>query len=315
LTFTGYSEDLPAAGFTGCSSANYQRKHNAWVDFSNVPTSSNKPFSAFPTDYSKLPTVAFVTPNMCNDMHDCSIATGDAWMKDNLDGYARWAVKHNSLLVVTFDENSGGTVNQIPTLLVGAKVRPGTYAEPINHYSLLRTIENAYGLPALGYAKLASPLSTIWTTSKAATRAPAGITNGSFELGVAGWATSGTTAPANSSRHGGSLVARAGASQASTGDSILSQTITVPAGRRTLRVGWLGRCDDIKSKAWATILVKPSSGPVITALPRTCRGSGGWRAVSVAVSAGTTYTVELVNHDDGKTDTPNRTYFDDVTLR
>jgi len=68
LSFTGYSESMPSDGYTGCSSSTYRRKHNSWVDFSNVPATSNRTYASFPTDYSTLPTVAFVTPNMCNDI-------------------------------------------------------------------------------------------------------------------------------------------------------------------------------------------------------------------------------------------------------
>jgi Phosphoesterase family len=162
LSFAGYAESLPKVGFTGCVSGGYQRKHNPWVDFKNLPASVNRPFSAFPHDYRRLPTVSFVSPNMCDNMHDCSIRTGDRWMKKNLDRYARWATHHNSWLVVTFDENAGGTVNPIPTIIVGGHVRPGPYAGMIDHYTMLRTIEDAYGLPTLGRATAASPLSHIW---------------------------------------------------------------------------------------------------------------------------------------------------------
>lgn len=161
LSFAGYAESLPNVGFTGCASGRYQRKHNPWVNFSNLPPSVNQPFSAFPRDYHKLPTVSFVSPNMCHSMHDCSIRTGDRWMKNHLDGYARWATHHNSWLVVTFDENAGGTVNPIPTIIIGDHIRSGRYAQKINHYTVLRTIEEVYGLPALGYAAAAYPLSKI----------------------------------------------------------------------------------------------------------------------------------------------------------
>jgi phosphatidylinositol-3-phosphatase len=102
---------------------------------------------------------------MCHDMHDCWIRTGDRWMKKHLSRYARRAPRHNSLLIVTFDENAGGTVKSIPKIIVGANVRPGVYGERLDHYRLLRTIEDMYGLPALGRAKSASPLSKIWTRS------------------------------------------------------------------------------------------------------------------------------------------------------
>lgn len=161
LTFFGFAESLPSSGFTGCGQGRYQRKHNSWVDFSNLRPGLNQPFSAFPADYARLPTVSFVTPNMCNDMHDCPVATGDAWLKTHLDAYAQWAQTHNSVLVVTFDE-SAGTVNHIPTVIVGQRVRPGVYPDWMNHYTLLRTIEDAYGLAPLGWAAKVGPVRSIW---------------------------------------------------------------------------------------------------------------------------------------------------------
>ena len=118
----------------------------------------------FPRDYHKLPTVSFVSPNMCQGMHDCSIRSGDCWMKKHFDRYAQWAPRQNSWLIVTFDENAGGRVKPIFTIIVGAEVRPGVYAERLNHYRLLRTIEEAYGLPPLGRTKATRPLSTIWAS-------------------------------------------------------------------------------------------------------------------------------------------------------
>jgi hypothetical protein len=163
LSFTGYSESLPKTGFRGCASGRYVRKHNPWVNFGTLPASTNRPLTAFPHDYNKLPTVAFVSPNMCHGMHDCSVRTGDRWMKKHFDRYARWAPAHNSWLIVTFDENAGGRVKPIFTILLGEGIRPGRYGERMNHYTLLRTIQAAYGLPALGRAKGVRPLSTIWT--------------------------------------------------------------------------------------------------------------------------------------------------------
>jgi Phosphoesterase family len=164
LSFIGYSESLPRTGFRGCGSGRYVRKHNPWVNFATLPASTNRPFSAFPRDYRKLPTVAFVSPNVCHGMHDCSVRIGDRWIKEHFDRYARWAQGHNSLLIVTFDENAGGKVKPIFTIIVGANVRAGASGERLNHYRLLRTIEEAYGLPPIGHAKGLRPLSTIWTS-------------------------------------------------------------------------------------------------------------------------------------------------------
>jgi acid phosphatase len=161
-TFTGYSEDLPSPGFTACEAGDYARKHNPWVNFSNLPASVNQPYSALPSDFSRLPTVSFVIPNLCNDMHDCGVAAGDRWAKANLADYATWARTHNSLLVVTFDEDNGSAANHIPTFFVGPMVRPGRSHQRIDHYSMLRTLEDMYGLSPLGEAAKAATITGIW---------------------------------------------------------------------------------------------------------------------------------------------------------
>ena len=171
-TFAGYSEGMPRAGFTGCESGDYARKHNPWVNFPAVPASVNQPFSALPKDYATLPTVSFVVPDLCNDMHDCSVGTGDSWARSNLGPYLDWATSHNSLLIVTFDEDEGSSENHIATMVAGAGVRAGTSSQRIDHYSLLRTIEDMYGLPPLGKAASAKPLTGIWTEPGAATPTP-----------------------------------------------------------------------------------------------------------------------------------------------
>jgi hypothetical protein len=162
-TFVGYSEDLPEAGYTGCDAGDYARKHNPWVNFTDLPASVNQPYSALPADFSALPTVSFVVPNLCNDMHDCGVAAGDAWARQNLTSYVAWAQEHNSLLVVTFDEDDGSSANHIATVLVGPMVTAGASDQRIDHYSLLRMLEDMYGLPPLGHAADAEPLAGIWS--------------------------------------------------------------------------------------------------------------------------------------------------------
>jgi acid phosphatase len=163
-SFAGYSEGMPANGFAGCTSPdrNYARKHNPWVDFGNVPASDNLAYEGFPTDFSALPTVSFVVPNMCNDMHDCSVSTGDTWASHTLPAYVQWASTHNSLLVVTFDEDDNTNGNHIPTVLVGPMVRPGNTNQNIDHYNVLRTLEDMYGLAPLGAAANAAPITGVW---------------------------------------------------------------------------------------------------------------------------------------------------------
>ena len=170
FSFAGYSEGLPAVGSTACVAGTaphtYQRKHNAWVYYDNVPPVSNQPFSAFPTDFTLLPTVSFVVPDQCNDMHDippCSSADGDRWVREHLDAYAQWAKKNNSLLIVTFDEDDFTETNHIPTIFFGANVKPG-HVEPssTDHYRVLATLQAIYGLERLGEAANRRPIESIW---------------------------------------------------------------------------------------------------------------------------------------------------------
>jgi hypothetical protein len=78
---------------------------------------------------------------------------------------------------------------------------------------------------------------------------------------------------------------------------------------------WLGRCADVKTKAWATITVRRNTTHRLSSpLGRTCVAKGHWTKVRVGVTPGHSYTINLVNHDDGVASTANRTYFDDVAL-
>ena len=164
LSFAIYSEDLPQADFTGCGSDNklYRRKHNPVPDFPAVPAAANQPFSAFPADYAKLPTVAWVVPDQFNDMHDGSVAQADTWLKQNLDGYIRWAEQHHSLLILTWDEDDGTEGNRIVTIVLGEGIKPGRYPQSIDHYSVLRTLTDLYGAKPVGHAAQATPITGIW---------------------------------------------------------------------------------------------------------------------------------------------------------
>ena len=166
-TFAGYAEDLPRPGYTGCAAGDYARKHSPWTDFRDVPAVANQPLSAMPSDYAQLPTVSFLIPNLCHDMHDCSIAEGDRWLAQNLDGYAQWCRTHNSLLVVTFDESESDddADNHIATFAVGQRVPAGPITERTDHYRLLRTLQDLYGLPPLGHSAQAAAISGLWRTT------------------------------------------------------------------------------------------------------------------------------------------------------
>ena len=159
-----YNEGLPAEGSMVClnRSTRYARKHNPWFSFRNVPASTGHTFARWPADFTTLPTVSFVVPDLCHDMHDCSVSTGDTWLRDRLGTYATWARTHNSVLIVTADEDDHSAGNRIPTLFSGAHVKPGRYPAPYDHYNLLRTIEDIYHTAHAGRASSAAPITEVW---------------------------------------------------------------------------------------------------------------------------------------------------------
>jgi acid phosphatase len=162
-SFAGYAEGLPGPGSPVCSAGAYARKHVPWADFSNMPGSVSLSFTSFPANsFARLPAVSFVIPDLCHDMHDCSVAVGDTWLRAHIGGYADWAMRHDSLLILTWDEDDGSQGNHVATIFAGQKVRPGSYAEPITHYSVLATIEAAYGLARDGQAATVAPITNTW---------------------------------------------------------------------------------------------------------------------------------------------------------
>src|SRR6266581_2768258 len=134
LPFATYSESMPSDGYLGCNSGTYARKHNPganWVVSQDA--AHNKTYNAWTSDFTTLPTFSLVVPNLCNDMHDCSVGTGDAWLQTHFDPYVQWAKTHNSLAILTWDEDNNSSGNHIATILAGAGVTPGQYSEHITH--------------------------------------------------------------------------------------------------------------------------------------------------------------------------------------
>ncbi len=177
FTFGGYSETMPSVGYdsasAGTAPSTYQRKHNPWVNWQDatiplpinkLPASVNMPYAGyFPAaaNFASLPTLCFVIPNQLHDMHDGTVAQGDTWLQTNLSAYANWCMSNNSLLIVTWDEASG-TGNHIATIFHGPMVVPGQYGQTIDHYSLLRTLEDMFGLPHNAGSATATSITNIW---------------------------------------------------------------------------------------------------------------------------------------------------------
>jgi phosphatidylinositol-3-phosphatase len=164
LGFASFSESMPEVGDMNCVSGAYRRKHNPVTNWqgTRLPASVNRRFADFPMDYAKLPTVSFVIPDQNNDMHDGSFADADNWLKMHIAPYVDWAMKHNSLLILTWDEDHYQSNNRIATILVGPMVQAGTSDQRINHYNVLRTLLDFYGLPPIGESSDADPIKGIW---------------------------------------------------------------------------------------------------------------------------------------------------------
>ena len=168
-TFITYSEDLPSIGYNGESSGKYVRRHNPAANWmgtgaNQIPATTNQPFTSFPSsDFTLLPKVSFVMSNLNNIMHDGSITEGDQWISDHLMSYIQWSKTHNSLFILTFDEDDDKLMNNhIVTILSGQMIHAGYYSQLINHYNLLRTIEEMFGLPYAGDAVTATTITGCW---------------------------------------------------------------------------------------------------------------------------------------------------------
>ena len=149
----------------------YTRKHSPWANWQNsrtigIPATTNLPLTSFSTEYSTLPTVSVILPNQANDMHNGkgpeAIQAGDRWLQEHLDAYVQLAQHHNSLLIVTWDEDNKKENNRILTLFVGPMVQAGRYEQRIAHYNVLRTLEDLYDLSDAGASAGAAPITKIW---------------------------------------------------------------------------------------------------------------------------------------------------------
>jgi phosphatidylinositol-3-phosphatase len=164
-----YAEGLPRPGFAGPWSGGYAKKHNPFMYFPDVSADQARrarvvPFTQLAVDLSaqQLPDFSLVVPNLCDSMHDCSVAVGDAWLRRTAP---RLLTLPNSVVFVIFDEGAtsarGG--GRVPALALGTAVRPrARFAATTGHYGLLRTIEEAWGLPFLGRSARAAPITGIY---------------------------------------------------------------------------------------------------------------------------------------------------------
>jgi phosphatidylinositol-3-phosphatase len=153
LSWRSYDESMPKNCDTS-SSGTYAVKHNPAAYYVAIRTAcdtNDVPLEGFfDRDIAAggLPSFSFVTPNLCNDTHDCAVRVGDAWL-------ATWVPKilagpnyssGNTLIVITWDEGEGSS-NRVPTIVIGPSVPVGKLAtQRFDHFALLRTTEDLLGL-------------------------------------------------------------------------------------------------------------------------------------------------------------------------
>ena len=171
-TWKTYAEDLPSPGYTGAFAGNYAKKHDPFLYFRDIATSQRRrahvvPFTRLARDLAahRLPDFSLIVPNLCNDMHNCSVATGDGWLRTYIEPLARSPDLRGGVVFVVFDEGSTdeGGGGHIDALALGPTVKAhSVFARATNHYGLLRTIEDAWQLPQLGLSAKGTPIGGIW---------------------------------------------------------------------------------------------------------------------------------------------------------
>jgi hypothetical protein len=162
-----YMQDMPRPCFNGAGSGGYAKRHNPFAYYDDVAGNPQRCRKIVPLDqlaadlrHGVLPTYVFISPDLCNDMHDCGVATGDRFVARLVPVLLR-ALGPDGYLVLTWDEGSsdrgccgGSDGGRIATIVAGAPVRRGARtAAPLDHYGVLRTVEDALGLPRLGAAR------------------------------------------------------------------------------------------------------------------------------------------------------------------
>ena len=169
-TWKTYAEGLPRAGWTGVAHGPLRQAPRpvsllptrGWPSRLGCGTSCRSRALSRDLAAQRLPDFSLVVPDICHDMHDCSVSTGDAWLERFVTPLLKNRQLGNSAIFVVFDESESADP-RVPALALGPLVRPGSvYPPAMSHYGLLRTIEDAWGLPRLGRSARVAPVTGIW---------------------------------------------------------------------------------------------------------------------------------------------------------
>jgi phosphatidylinositol-3-phosphatase len=167
ISWRAYMGGMPHRCFAGSSYGDYTKRHNPFAYFRSiaaVPARCQEvvPEARLLADMRRhrLPRFAWLSPDLCRDGHDCPLATADSHLQGLVPRILRQLGPHG-LLVLTFDEghSDAGGGGHVATILAGPGVLGGrTIRRPADHYSLLASIEDRFGLPRLRHARGATPL-------------------------------------------------------------------------------------------------------------------------------------------------------------
>ena len=168
-TWKSYAEDIPSVGYTGGDVGGYARKHNTFALLSDVANDSIQrrnlvPFTQFATDLANgtLPDYSNIVPNLCNDAHDCSLATADTWLQTHIAPLLASATfQQDGLLIITFDEAGSDNTNgggRIAWVVVSPKAKRGYQSTTLyQHQSTLRLTLEALGITPFPGAAATAP--------------------------------------------------------------------------------------------------------------------------------------------------------------
>ena len=173
--WTAYMEDMPAP-CSATDSGLYVAKHNPFVHYTNIMTNPARctqsvlPFAQFSADLAanRLSDFVWITPNLCNDMHDCGVGAGDAWLAALVPQIMQSPSFDNALLLVVWDEgtSSAGGGGHVPLIVVSSSTPAGLQVgTTFTHDNVLRTIEDAWGLAPLGRSANATAMTAFFPSA------------------------------------------------------------------------------------------------------------------------------------------------------
>src|SRR5213083_3262567 len=157
VKWRAYMEGMTDAGCID-SPLPYDPGHNPFAFYGGACPPNVVPLTALAGDLAgSTPRFSWITPDRCNDTHDCDISVGDGWLRQQVGAItASKAWKDGGVLFITWDEDDQSADNRVLTLVIAPGMSHITSTKEYTHYSLLATVEDLLGVPRLGDAARAT---------------------------------------------------------------------------------------------------------------------------------------------------------------